>query len=144
MGGASFAGRRGVVIGSFRVLSMSGLDTSTVTVTVAIESNYTEVTGGAQKSWYANERWTLERRRDILSPPPEKAMIELGGRASRGPRPFYVVAPVQTDKTNEAIVEVAKELRGVAGELPFRAEPDQPVTDWGSNLKAEATRFRKR
>ena len=35
-------------------------------------------------------------------------------------------------------------MRGVAGELPFHAEPDRPVTDWGSNLKAEATRFRKR
>ncbi len=39
---------------------------------------------------------------------------------------------------------LALAMRGVAGELPFQAEPDQPVTDWGSNLKAEATRFRKR
>ena len=39
---------------------------------------------------------------------------------------------------------LALAMRGVAGALPFRAEPDQPVTDWGSNLKAEATRFRKR
>lgn len=39
---------------------------------------------------------------------------------------------------------LALAMRGVAGELPFHAEPDRPVTDWGSNLKAEATRFRKR
>ena len=39
---------------------------------------------------------------------------------------------------------LALALRGVAGGLPFHAEPDRPVTDWGSNLKAEATRFRKR
>ena len=39
---------------------------------------------------------------------------------------------------------LALAMRGVAGELPFAAEPDQPVTDWGSNLKAEASRFRKR
>jgi hypothetical protein len=39
---------------------------------------------------------------------------------------------------------LALALRGVAGELPFQAEPDQPTTSWGSNLKAEATRFRKR
>ncbi len=39
---------------------------------------------------------------------------------------------------------LALAMRGVAGEVPFHAEPDQPVTDWGSNLKAEATRFRKR
>lgn len=39
---------------------------------------------------------------------------------------------------------LALAMRGVAGILPFLAEPDQPDTDWGSNLKAEATRFRKR
>ena len=39
---------------------------------------------------------------------------------------------------------LALSMRGVAGGLPFHAEPDQPVTDWGSNLKTEATRFRKR
>ena len=39
---------------------------------------------------------------------------------------------------------LALAMRGIAGTLPFHAEPDQPVTDWGSNLKAEATRFRKR
>ena len=39
---------------------------------------------------------------------------------------------------------LALAMRGIAGTLPFVAEPDQPVTDWGSNLKAEASRFRKR
>ena len=39
---------------------------------------------------------------------------------------------------------LALAMRGVAGALPFHAEPDRPVTDWGSNLKAEATRFRKK
>ncbi|WP_372708273.1 hypothetical protein [Brevundimonas sp.] len=39
---------------------------------------------------------------------------------------------------------LALAMRGVAGALPFAAEPDQPVTDWGSSLKAEAGRFRKR
>ncbi len=41
---------------------------------------------------------------------------------ARGPRPFFVVAPVQTDKTKEAMVEVAKELRDVAGERPMAGE----------------------
>jgi zinc protease len=41
---------------------------------------------------------------------------------ARGQRPFVVVAPVQTDKTKEAMVEVAKELRGVAGERPLAGE----------------------
>jgi hypothetical protein len=39
---------------------------------------------------------------------------------------------------------LALAMRGIAGALPFQAEPDQRVTDWGSNLKAEASRFRKR
>jgi zinc protease len=43
-------------------------------------------------------------------------------QGARGPRPFYVVAPVQTDKTKEAMAEVAKELRGVAGERPVTGE----------------------
>lgn len=34
-------------------------------------------------------------------------------------------------------------LRGVAGELPFQADDDQPER-WVSNLAAEAARFRKR
>ena len=42
--------------------------------------------------------------------------------ASRGPRPFYILAPVQTDKTKESMVEIAKELRGVAGERPVAGE----------------------
>ena len=37
----------------------------------------------------------------------------------RGQRPFIIVAPVQTDKTIEAMREVQKELRGVAGERPL-------------------------
>ena len=40
----------------------------------------------------------------------------------RGPRMFSVIAPVQTDKTKEAMVEVMKEIRGVAGERPLAGE----------------------
>jgi len=40
----------------------------------------------------------------------------------RGQRSFYVVAPVQTDKTGESMVEVAKEIRGLAGERPLTGE----------------------
>lgn len=39
---------------------------------------------------------------------------------------------------------LALAIRGVAGTLPFLAEPDHKETDWGSNLAAEAARFRKR
>ncbi|MGI9107415.1 MAG: M16 family metallopeptidase [Pyrinomonadaceae bacterium] len=42
--------------------------------------------------------------------------------AARGQRPFIVIAPVQTDKTKESMIEVARELRGVAGERPLAGE----------------------
>ena len=41
---------------------------------------------------------------------------------ARGQRPFVVLAPVQTDKTKESMVEVAKEIAGIAGERPVVGE----------------------
>jgi len=67
---------RGIVIGSFRVAGVRGLDDANVTATVAYESNYTEVAAGSQTSWYVKEQWVLERKRDILSPPPEKSKAD--------------------------------------------------------------------
>ncbi|HYR28491.1 MAG TPA: pitrilysin family protein, partial [Thermoanaerobaculia bacterium] len=46
---------------------------------------------------------------------------------ARGQRPFLVVAPVQTDKTKEAILEVVKEIKGVAGDRPLTGEEFQSV-----------------
>jgi ribosomal protein L37AE/L43A len=67
---------RGIVIGSFKVMSLRGIDGPNVTATVAYESNYTEIGETGEQSWYVQEQWTLERRRDILSPPPEKAKAD--------------------------------------------------------------------
>jgi hypothetical protein len=63
---------KGIVIGSFRVASLAGLQSQTVTANVVYEANYTE----GEQSWYVREQWVLERRRDILSPPPEKAKAD--------------------------------------------------------------------
>ena len=41
---------------------------------------------------------------------------------ARGQRPFIVIAPVQTDKTKESMAEVAKEIKGLAGERPLAGE----------------------
>jgi zinc protease len=41
---------------------------------------------------------------------------------ARGQRPFIVIAPVQTDKTKESMLEVAKEIKGLAGERPLAGE----------------------
>ncbi len=67
---------RGIVIGAFNVISVHGIEAGQVWVTVEYEANYTEIGADAQTSWYVREQWTLERRRDILSPPPEKAKAD--------------------------------------------------------------------
>lgn len=67
---------RGIVIGSFRILGIHGLESPHVTVTVEYESNFTEISEDGEQSWYAREQWQLERKRDILSPPPEKAKAD--------------------------------------------------------------------
>ncbi len=41
---------------------------------------------------------------------------------ARGQRPFVVVAPVQSDKTKEAMVEVLKEINDIAGDRPVVGE----------------------
>ncbi|HWW62939.1 MAG TPA: TIM44-like domain-containing protein, partial [Thermoanaerobaculia bacterium] len=61
--------------GAMNVVNIHGLDTPQVSVTVMFEANYTEVAETAQ-SWYVREQWVLERKRDILSPPPEKAKAD--------------------------------------------------------------------
>jgi hypothetical protein len=67
---------RGVVVGAMTITSVRGLDTPQVTATILYESNYTEVVGTAETSFYVKDQWVLERRRDILSPPPEKAKAD--------------------------------------------------------------------
>jgi ribosomal protein L37AE/L43A len=67
----------GIVIGSFSVVDgRVGNDAKLVAVQVQYESNYTEITQTGAMTWYVREQWTLERERDILSPPPEKAKAD--------------------------------------------------------------------
>ena len=65
-----------IVIGSFAILSVTGLDTPRVKVGVTIEANYTETSSAGTQRWYVHERWSLERLRDILSPAPGNARAE--------------------------------------------------------------------
>ncbi len=46
---------------------------------------------------------------------------------ARGERPFVVIAPVQTDRTKESIVEVQRELREIAGARPIRGEEFESI-----------------
>jgi zinc protease len=41
---------------------------------------------------------------------------------ARGQRLFFVIAPVQADKTKESVAEVAKELRGIRAERPVTTD----------------------
>jgi ribosomal protein L24E len=69
---------KGIIVGSMRVEQVKGLETPTVRVGLFFEANYTEVTKRegqepAEISYYVSERWELERKRDLLSPPPAQA-----------------------------------------------------------------------
>ena len=72
--GAGWVG--GIVVGSFKIAEVRGLESPTVTVVVDFESNYTEMRTETMKRYYVRERWILERGRDVLSPTPEHARAE--------------------------------------------------------------------
>jgi ribosomal protein L37AE/L43A len=67
---------RGIVVGAMHVGAIGGLSGQVVFVPVKYEANYTELVDGKESSWYVQEEWVFERRRDILSPPPEKAKAD--------------------------------------------------------------------
>ncbi|MEP6569507.1 MAG: TIM44-like domain-containing protein [Acidobacteriota bacterium] len=69
---------KGIIVGSMQIDAIAGLETPAVKITISFETNYTEVVsvnGGQAKemSYYVRERWYLERKRDVLSPPPAQA-----------------------------------------------------------------------
>jgi zinc protease len=43
-------------------------------------------------------------------------------RDARSQRPFYAIAPVQTDKTKESLVEMNKEFRGIVSDHPISGD----------------------
>jgi zinc protease len=48
---------------------------------------------------------------------------------ARGPRPFFAMAPVQTDKTKESAAEILKEAKGIRGEKPVSPEELRAAQD---------------
>jgi hypothetical protein len=64
---------KGIIVGSMQVTGVDGLDAPVVRIGLVFEANYTEVTNGSETAFYVRERWELERKRDRLSLPPEKA-----------------------------------------------------------------------
>src|ERR1700682_373167 len=69
---------KGIIVGAMTVADVRGLDGPVVNISVMFEANYTEVNksngqGQSEMSYYVRERWDLERKRDVLSPPPAQA-----------------------------------------------------------------------
>jgi Uncharacterized protein conserved in bacteria len=67
---------RDVIIGSLQIEGVHGLDTPLVRIPVTYESNLTEVTAAGEQGWYLREQWILERKRDTLSPTPQRAKAD--------------------------------------------------------------------
>lgn len=68
----------GIIVGAMQVVGVDGLASPLVRAGVEFEANYTEVTGAqggatVANTWYVRERWQIERKRDLLSPPPAAA-----------------------------------------------------------------------
>ena len=68
---------KGIIVGAMRIADIRGLETPLVNISLLFETNYTEVvnTNGkpSEMTYYVRERWQLERKRDVLSPPPAQA-----------------------------------------------------------------------
>ncbi|HEY2975670.1 MAG TPA: TIM44-like domain-containing protein [Pyrinomonadaceae bacterium] len=73
---------KGIIVGALKIEDVRGLEKPVVNISLLFETNYTEVTaanGRAAKeprgemTYYVRERWQLERKRDVLSPPPAQA-----------------------------------------------------------------------
>ena len=69
---------KGIIVGSLRIAQVEGLETPVVRAGLIFETNYTEVVKSpsgstAEMSYYVTEQWNLERKRDLLSPPPAQA-----------------------------------------------------------------------
>lgn len=69
---------KGIIVGALNVENVGGLETPLVNLSLNFEANYTEVTSAdgnkpAEMAYYVRERWELERKRDVLSPPPAQA-----------------------------------------------------------------------
>jgi hypothetical protein len=68
---------KGIIVGALNVANVSGLETPLVRINLIFEANYTELVlvnqNQTEMSYYVRERWELERKRDVLSPPPAQA-----------------------------------------------------------------------
>jgi hypothetical protein len=115
---------KAIIVGAMRYLSVSGLDEAQapVRLEVELESNYTEVAPtGAEQSYYAMERWTLSRAKNVLSRTPDRARVFMCPSCGApldgmdGGRCAYCQAVVNTGRFDwvvDNINVVSRETRG--------------------------------
>lgn len=73
---------RGVIVGAMKVVGAREVQVDGkpfVNIAVEFEANYTEVLAQngnrpKEETYYVRERWVLERKRDVLTPPPAQAV----------------------------------------------------------------------
>lgn len=81
----------GVIVGASRIIRVSKPGRATVSIVVEFETNYTELREGLSDgdTCYSHEQWTFNRKRDVLSRPPEKVTAincpSCGGALERNP-----------------------------------------------------------
>lgn len=63
-----------VIVGSARLVSVTGLREERTALTVELETNFTEHRAGGPRLVYSVESWVLERRTGVLSKGPEEIM----------------------------------------------------------------------
>jgi predicted lipid-binding transport protein (Tim44 family) len=67
---------RGVIVGGAKIDDVTDPEREAITISVRFETNYTEAYGDGEpareNTFYCEEVWKFSRRRDVLSPPPEK------------------------------------------------------------------------
>jgi len=70
---------KGVIVGGAQINNVSDPEQATITISVRLETNYTEAYGGdgqpaRENTFYCEEVWRFIRNRDVLSRPPDKIL----------------------------------------------------------------------
>lgn len=159
---------KGIIIGGMQVVDVRGLESPLLHVTLLFETNYTEVVGahGAAKgvaremTYYVRERWEIERKRDVLSPPPAQATALhcprcgaplqkntvgacsfCGAKIESGEFQWFVTGidllsreakgPLLTSDVPEAGTDLRSVVQPRLGEIRLEFEKNNPSFSWG-------------
>jgi predicted lipid-binding transport protein (Tim44 family) len=129
-----------VVIGAMRYFDVEWQGNNRVSVVVEFDANYTERGQGGEQSYYVAESWTLTRRRDAPSRPPERARV-LACPSCGAPLDAVIQGtcshcklPVATGDLDWLVADIRikeRQARGpmLTGDVEERGTDDPTVTD---------------